>query len=123
MQIDHINISAPRDLLEEVREFYCTILEFQEGFRPGLPGRGYWLYSDNKPLIHLSERADRQPADKRGYLDHIAFRSSDLGTLKDRLSRLGVEYRSSYLEEFNMTQLFFMDPAGTGLEVNFTEEP
>lgn len=60
MIIDHINIAAPYDLLEEVRNFYCDVLEVKNGFR-----------------LHYG---------------------------------------------INMTQLFFKDPAGTGLEVNFPGE-
>ena len=33
-----------------------------------------------------------------------------------------VAYRSNYIPEIDMTQLFFSDPAGTGLEVNFPGE-
>ena len=57
-----------------------------------------------------------------GYLDHIAFRGSGLADMRARLERQGVEYRSSYIEESNMTQLFFHDPSGTKLEINFPGE-
>ena len=122
MHIDHINIAAPFDLLEKVRDFYCAVLKLEDGFRPGFSDRGFWLYSDDKPLIHLSERSGRSESHQPGYLDHVAFRSSGLGTMKDRLASHGIEYRSGYIQEFNMTQLFFTDPAGTGLEVNFPDE-
>ena len=122
MQIDHINIAAPFELLEKVRDFYCAILDMKVGPRPDLRDRGFWLYSEDKPLVHLSERSERQAGHQPGHLDHIAFRSSGLGAMKDRLSNHGIEYRSGYISEFNMTQLFFRDPAGTGLEANFPDE-
>jgi catechol-2,3-dioxygenase len=122
MHIDHINIAAPFDLLEKVRDFYCAVLDLENGVRPDFSHRGFWLYSDEKPLIHLSERGERQAVDQPGYLDHIAFQSNGLGAMKERLGNSGIEYRSGYIPEFNMTQLFFKDPAGTGLEVNFPDE-
>jgi hypothetical protein len=39
-----------------------------------------------------------------------------------RLDDYGVEFRVSSIPELKMTQLFFKDPAGTGLEVNFIDE-
>jgi catechol 2,3-dioxygenase-like lactoylglutathione lyase family enzyme len=122
VQIDHINIAAPFELLERVRDFYCAVLGLEDGFRPDFTFRGFWLYSGDKPLVHLSERSDRQAAHQPGHLDHVAFRSSGLGALKSQLASHGIDYRSGYIAEFNMTQLFFRDPAGTGLEVNFPDE-
>lgn len=55
-------------------------------------------------------------------IDHIAFRSRNPGAMRRRLDDKGVEYRSGYIPEFNMTQLFFKDPAGNGIEVNFPDE-
>lgn len=122
MQIDHINIAAPFDLLEKIRDFYCSVLDLKDGLRPDFPGRGFWLYSDDKPLVHLSERGERKASHEPGHLDHIAFRSRGLDAMRDRLVSHGIEYRSGFISEFNMTQLFFRDPAGTGLEVNFPDE-
>jgi len=122
VRIDHINIAAPYELLEKVRDFYCSVLDLKDGFRPDFLGRGFWLYSDDKALVHLSERNDRQAAHQPGHLDHIAFRSSGLGAMKDRLASRGIDYRCGYIPEVNMTQLFFTDPAGTGLEVSFPNE-
>ena len=39
-----------------------------------------------------------------------------------RLEAQGVDYRSSHIPELALTQLFFSDPAGTGLEINFAGE-
>lgn len=44
MQLEHINIKAPQALLEEVRDFYCTVPGLREGFRPHFSGKGHWLY-------------------------------------------------------------------------------
>ena len=122
MKLDHFNIAAPMDLLQQVRDFYVEVLGFEQGFRPEFSRRGFWLYIEGKPCIHLIESGKHPANDKPGYLDHIAFRSAGLAGVRERLDRNGVEYRSSYISEFEMTQLFFHDPAGTGLEINFPGE-
>lgn len=122
MKLDHFNIAAPMDLLEEVRTFYCDVLGFEEGFRPDFQRRGFWLYAGDKPLIHLIESDRHFAHEKPVYLDHIAFRSSGLAAVQGRLDQNGVTYRRSFISEFEMTQLFFKDPAGTGLEINFPGE-
>ena len=122
MKLDHFNISAPMDLLRQVRDFYVEVLGFEQGFRPAFTRRGFWLYADGKPCIHLIESEKHFAHDRPGYLDHIAFRSSDLALFRERLDRHNVPYRKSYIAEFEMTQLFFHDPAGTGLEINFPGE-
>ena len=121
MILDHINIAAPMPLLETVRAFYCSVMGLHEGSRPGFSGRGFWLYQGDSPFVHLSESNDHSAADK-GHLDHVAFRSRGLGEMKERLEAAGVAYRASYIPDINLGQLFFKDPAGTGLEVNFPGE-
>lgn len=122
MRLDHFNIAAPWALLETVRNFYVDVLGFEEGPRPPFDRRGYWLYSDGKPLIHLIESDGHEAAGKRHYLDHIAFRSSGARAQRNRLEAHGVTYRVSSIPGAGTTQLFFQDPAGTGLEINFPEE-
>lgn len=122
MKIDHINISAPLPLLEEVRAFYCQVFGLVENFRPKFSRKGYWLYAGDSPLVHLMESDHHHACEKQPYLDHVAFQLSGLNTVVASLESLGVEYRLSYLPEIDMTQLFFKDPAGNGLEANFIGE-
>ena len=122
MHIDHINIRAPRELLVQVRDFYCAVLGHEEGFRPAFSSEGHWLYADDKPLVHLSLDSGTRPAVGQTCLDHVAFQAAGLDDFCARLDALGIEYRSSHIPELHMSQLFFSDPAGTGLEVNFPRE-
>ena len=122
MKLDHYNIAAPMGLLDRVRDFYVDVLGFEEGTRPDFTRPGYWLYSDGRACVHLIESDRRSLHETQGYLDHIAFRANGLVETRARLDQYGVEYRSSYIAEFNMTQLFFFDPSGTKLEINFPGE-
>jgi catechol 2,3-dioxygenase-like lactoylglutathione lyase family enzyme len=123
MRIDHINIAAPAELLEQVKDFYCAVFDFTEGFRPDFSqSKGYWLYAEDRPLIHLSVKDVYYGDDIRSHIDHIAFRMTGLRSVADRLEAIGIDFRADYVPEISMTQLFFRDPAGNGLEANFVNE-
>ena len=122
MQLDHINISAPPDLLVEVRDFYCNLLGLAEGFRPMFSRKGFWLYSEGKPIIHLVESIDHHRNEKQGYFDHFALRATGLTKLIAKLDAAGIGYKMSYLAETDLSQVFCKDPAGTGVEINFPGE-
>ena len=130
MHIDHINIRAPAGVLEQLRDFYCALLGLEDGFRPNFSSGGYWLYANDRPLVHLSlsETASEpvppvESESRRGSgMDHVAFRSSGVDNLRERLDGHGVPYRVSYVAELDLSQVFFADPVGTGIEVNFPGE-
>jgi catechol 2,3-dioxygenase-like lactoylglutathione lyase family enzyme len=122
MHIDHINIRAPQDLLERVRQFYCSVFGLEEGFRPAFSSGGYWLYAGDCPLVHLSIGGEKQAGGPPAHLDHVAFQSAGLEAFRKTLDASGVAYRCAYIPEIDLSQLFFSDPAGTGLEVNFPGE-
>ena len=118
MRIDHINIAAPADLLASVRDFYCGVLELEDGPRPDFGVPGYWLYGDGKPIIHLMESDHHYPADKPYYLDHIAFEVLDFDGYIARLDALGVEYSIREIPTYGISQVFCKDPCGNGVEAN-----
>lgn len=122
MHIEHINISAPMELLIKIKEFYCNIFEIEAGFRPNFSSNGYWLYFDGKAVIHLTHSNEHHQNEKQGYFDHVAFQMKGLKMMIDRLKMLGISYTTDHLPEIGMTQIFFKDPSGTGVEVNFLNE-
>ena len=122
MHIDHINISAPKELLLKVRDFYCEVLGLTEGFRPNFSRGGFWLYSEGKPIIHLIESTDHYHNEKQGFFDHFALQATGLAKICDNLDAAGIEYKVSYLSQIDMSQIFCKDPSGTGVEINFLNE-
>ena len=122
MYIDHINISAPMELLQDLRNFYCNVLGLEEGVRPNFSSNGFWLYSGAKAIIHLSESEKRKGTDQKGFFDHFALRSENLSKVTDKLDEIGVQYHKVYLPDIGLHQVFFNDPSGTGVEVNSTNE-
>ena len=124
LAFNHINIRAPRPVLEEVKHFYLEVIGLTEGFRPDVPIHGYWLYLGDLPVLHLMEWSDitEAPSYERGYLDHVAFSCDGLEDFINKLKNLDVVYprRDFDLKGGVFTQLEVTDPVGNGVELNFT---
>jgi len=117
VDLDHINISTPQALMEQLREFYCAVFQLEVGERPDFGIPGYWLYADGKPLVHLIE-SDNHREVHDAHLDHVAFSLTDLAGFKERLDALGCEYHAFENTALNRTQVFFRDPAGVQVEAS-----
>jgi catechol 2,3-dioxygenase-like lactoylglutathione lyase family enzyme len=117
----HYNLRAPRPLLEELREFYTGVVGLTVGDRPPLGNFGYWLYGGGTDILHLSECApgEERPPCVATTFDHAAFRCSDRAQVERRLAASGVEFRAAEVPRTGQVQLFFKDPAGNGVELNF----
>lgn len=122
MYIDHINIKAPKELLEREKQFFCDLLGLREGYKPKSSIHGYWLYAGDNPIVHLTESQLHFHNERQGYFDHVAFRSTGLRKLIDKLDKMGIDYSSSYIAEKSITQLFFKAPSATKIEVDFINE-
>ncbi len=122
MHIDHVNIKAPLDMLEKVRDFYCQALRLTVGFRPDFSGNGYWLYADDAPIIHLSESHDLCSDELQSCFDHFALQTRGLARMVAKLDELGLDYKLNHVPESNLAQIFLNDPCGTGVEINFVNE-
>jgi catechol 2,3-dioxygenase-like lactoylglutathione lyase family enzyme len=122
MQLHHINIRAPADLLADEMVFFRDILGLTEGPRPAFISPGYWLYSGDQPIVHLSQGERHIGAERGGYFDHVAFQTTGLGVFMRRLENAGIEYSTSYIDATATTQVFIDSPTGTKIEVSFADE-
>jgi catechol-2,3-dioxygenase len=120
----HYNLRAPRALLDELRDFYCEVVGLELGYRPPLRSFGYWLYAGGHAVLHLSESgpAENRPAQPLGTFDHAAFCCTGRDAFEHELTRRGIKYKSSVVPGIRQLQLFFTDPAGNGVELNFENE-
>ena len=74
IRFSHVNLRAPRAMVDALRDFYCEVVGLQCGPRP-LSSYGYWLYAGGCEVLHLSES---RPGENRGTgalttFDHAAF--------------------------------------------------
>ncbi len=118
--IAHYNFRLNRQLMEEVRAFYESVVGLQAGPRP-LASFGYWLYAGDKDVLHLSEQ---RPDEHRRVgsdltFDHVALEASDWPAHVRTLKAAGIAYTEAAVPQSGRRQLFFRDPAGNGVELIF----
>jgi len=53
--IHHVSFHVPQPLMDDMKDFYCSVLGLHVGYRPEFRQFGYWLYADTIPLVHLYE--------------------------------------------------------------------
>ncbi|MGH8123189.1 MAG: VOC family protein, partial [Rudaea sp.] len=120
--LDHYNIRAPSPLLEDLRDFYCATLGLRVGPRPGLRSHGYWLYAGDSAVLHLSatRAGEVREVGVVPTFDHVAFICADDEAMRAALDATGVRYSAEDAPERAQRQIFLRDPAGNGIELNFT---
>ena len=120
--------------------FFKQTLNLKNGHRPPFGFPGAWLYSDDKPIIHLSEtpsankkkdkEQDNQQTDYlgnqenssnrgMGIIDHIAFNGSDYPALMGRLKHHNLDYFERSIPLTGEHQVFVDGPDGIRIEIQF----
>ncbi|RDU98569.1 VOC family protein [Trinickia dinghuensis] len=117
----HYNLRADRATLDILRDFYVDVVGLRAGERPPFDNFGYWLYAGERAVLHLSEARphERRVPLANGTFDHVAFESFDLAGFEAHLRERGIDFRRAQVPLLDLWQLFFRDPAGNGVELNF----
>src|SRR5262249_39444335 len=118
--INHYNLRARRQLLDELRDFYVSVVGLIPGARPPFKSFGYWLYAGGQAVLHLSEASqdEQRTIHIKSTFDHVAFTCTDIDAARARLQEHGVQYTYDEVPLTGARQLFFSDPAGNGVELN-----
>ena len=115
-EMNHFTVLT--DDLDRTRAFYVGLLGLREGPRPPLGFPGAWLYTGDRPVLHVI--AGRElPKERRGVLDHMAFSARGLTDITERLDAAGIAYDLRRQAESRMWQLFTFDPNGARVELDF----
>jgi len=119
---NHYNLRAERLMMEQLKVFYRDVVGLQIGERPQLTSFGYWLYAGNKDVLHLSEAKseEKRKENVATTFDHVAFTATDYDATIARLDKLTIKYRVREINDAGQKQIFFSDPAGNGIELNFS---
>jgi len=120
LSINHIQLVAEKDLVIQLRNFYCDVVGLTEGFRPAFERFGFWLYINDKDVLHLitPKEGDGRSIQKSSF-DHVAFKTGDyLGVLK-KLKSLNISFEEKPIPGMTAHQIFLRDPAGNRVELNF----
>ena len=122
LSINHIQLVAEKDLVIQLRDFYCDVVGLTEGFRPAFERFGFWLYIGDKDVIHLITPKDGDGrSSQKSSFDHVAFKTGGyLGVLK-KLKSLNISFEEKPIPGTVAHQIFLRDPAGNRVELNFNE--
>ena len=123
LSINHIQLVAEKDLVVQLKDFYCDIVGLREGFRPSFERFGYWLYIGDRDVVHLitPKEGDGRSSQKSSY-DHVAFKTADYENVLKRLQSLNVPFEEKPIPGMTAHQIFLRDPAGNRVELNFDGE-
>lgn len=118
--MNHFTILTDR--LEETVAFYAEHLNLAPGARPPFTFPGAWLYAEGgrgkDPILHVIAGVDSKRLVK-GVIDHMAFSGKGLAQAVVRLKQRGVQYELRKLPAYGTWQLFFSDPNGAKVEIDF----
>jgi len=119
LPIQSVNhISRVTHDLEASTAFYRDVLGFSPIKRPDFGFPGAWLYNYGVQ-IHLIATgiAPPDPADISIRADHVAFHVERIDEVKRLLDQHDISFRTNYVADTDVTQLFFHDPDGNHIEI------
>ena len=121
MKLDHFLIRARE--LDQMRDFFSDVIGLQVGPRPNFQFPGYWMYSEDMPVVHLSQNNRESKSGERddpGPVDHIAFTSNDYQELITRLKATGATFEEREVPGGQAHQVFVHGPEGVKVEIQFS---
>lgn len=135
-KLDHYSIRTPE--VEASRRFYTEVMGFAVGFRPPFKFPGIWLYNgaqypETTGVVHIIGIDPNDPQGLKDYLgdrdvtslqgtgtvDHMAFVATGLADMRARLQNHGIAFRERTVPSLGIHQVFFEDPSGVTLELNY----
>jgi catechol 2,3-dioxygenase-like lactoylglutathione lyase family enzyme len=118
MHLDHATIVTAE--LDATRRFFVDVAGFDEGPRPPFGVRGYWLYAQGRPVIHLVEATLAAGGGRTApRIDHVALRvatAAEWTALVARLRAHGVRYQLAGVPLTGELQLFVALAPGVVVE-------
>ncbi len=128
--LDHVNIIT--DNLEGTVRFFVELfdLDVRDAPEPLPPEHVQWLYDDSgRAIFHINSkemqqayRRETETGPTTGAIHHVALDCSDHKAFSARLEAHGIDYRLNDIPSIQLKQLFFTEPNGVLLELNFRGE-
>jgi catechol 2,3-dioxygenase-like lactoylglutathione lyase family enzyme len=110
------------DDLPATLAFYEEHLGLKAGARPPFSFPGAWLYADGgrgkDPILHIVAGIGKERLVK-GVIDHMAFSGKGVDAAVGKLKARGIAYELRRLPGYGTWQLFFVDPNGAKVEIDF----
>lgn len=115
MKLNHILVLTTD--LSAMECFWTELIGLHVGERPPFPFNGVWVYSNNRPLVHIAE----QPYSTFGHgsIAHVALEGANYNVLLERLGNSTYGYTEKVVPLSNERQVFIMGPDGLTVEMLF----
>jgi len=122
--INHYNLRAAPEIIEKLKKFYIEIVGLKPGHRPPFKNGGYWLYANDKDVLHLSFSKNdiTNELHVSSTFDHMAFTAENEMDHINVLKENNIDYIIREVPEIGTRQIFFKDPAGNGIELIFSND-
>ena len=118
--VDHFNIVIAPSQVEDTLRFYTEVLGLTAGLRPGFGRPGWWMYTGDHPVLHISMKESIPPTTgATGSFDHIALNATGWRDMKARLERHGIAYEEQRVRDNTVLQIFFRDSNGLRVELDY----
>ena len=117
--INHFTVLT--DDVPRTADFYHDFLGLTDGYRPDLGFPGAWLYAGEQAVLHIvggKRREELQP----GVIDHMAFSATGLSGALAKLAARGVDHVCRRQAGTGFWQVFFHDPNGARVELDFAPD-
>jgi catechol 2,3-dioxygenase-like lactoylglutathione lyase family enzyme len=129
--IEHFLVAA--DDIDATRDWYARVLGMKPGPHPDFGFPVHWMYLGETDMVHIGPSAKHAGEIQRKYLgrtsasdtgtgaiDHIAFRATGLRGMLEHLEREKVSFTRRRANGQALLQLFFYDPNGIKIELNYS---
>lgn len=121
-KLDHVNLRTNK--LDEMINWYSTILGMSPGDRPNFPFPGAWLYAGDQAVVHLVN-VDADPgagSETDLKLEHFALSATGRGTFEARLKKYEEAFETVILKDVGIVQYNVWDPEGNHIHIDFPIE-
>ncbi len=118
-KLDHVNVRTTQ--LDQMVDWYTTVLGMQSGNRPDFPFPGAWMYAGDSPVVHLVG-INGEPAvgaEAKLKLEHFALSATGCKRFIEQLEAAGERYKRGELKDFNIVQINVWDPDGNHIHIDF----
>jgi catechol 2,3-dioxygenase-like lactoylglutathione lyase family enzyme len=109
------------DDVDRTVAFYGDLLGLSAGPRPAFAFPGAWLYAKGAPILHVIGGRPKSEL-HAGVIDHMAFTGQDLPELLSKLEARRIEHTCRRQVGSGVWQVFFFDPNGARVEIDFAAE-
>lgn len=127
LKFDHIALRCADT--EKVKSFFTEIIGLTVGYRPPFPFPGFWLYAEEKVVLHLFDRKTnflkngqiRQDlvSSENNIVDHIAFWCDDYQKVMTKIKKYNLKISETIIPDLNIRQVFIQAPENLIVEIDF----